>query len=174
MKNKHVGYLIIAIALVIGIIIYLFNRALTSIVAETCTHGPTCTMWSTIDYQTYISLILMFIIFIIGIYMIFFNKDQRDKEIKSLRDKEIERKEEKENMVFDKEKYEKIVGQLKDNEEKQIYEKIIEKQGSIYQSVLVSETTFSKVKVTRILDRLEGKHLIERKRRGMTNIILLK
>ncbi len=55
-----------------------------------------------------------------------------------------------------------------------MYQKIIEKEGSIYQSVLVSETTFSKVKVTRILDKLEGKHLIERKRRGMTNIILLK
>ena len=33
---------------------------------------------------------------------------------------------------------------------------------------------FSKVKITRILDRLEGKHLVNRERRGMTNIVILR
>lgn len=169
MKNKHVGYLIIAIALIIGLIIFLFNRALTTIVSETCTHGPACSMWQTIDYQTYIGLILMFIIFSIGIYMIFFNKEKEE----NVENKKKELKLNETNL-FEKEKYEKISIQLKDFEEKQIYDKIIEKEGSIYQSALVNETNLSKVKVTRVLDKLEGKHLIERKRRGMTNIILLK
>ena len=44
----------------------------------------------------------------------------------------------------------------------------------MFQSSLVNETKLSKVKVTRILDRLEGKSLIERKRRGMSNVIILK
>ena len=58
--------------------------------------------------------------------------------------------------------------------EKQIFEKIIESEGTIFQSDLVDKTGFTKVKVTRILDKLEGKKLIERKRRGMTNVVILK
>ncbi len=61
-----------------------------------------------------------------------------------------------------------------DEEEKSLYNKITEKDGSAYQSDLVKELGYTKVKVTRILDRLEAKNVIERKRRGMTNIIVLK
>lgn len=61
-----------------------------------------------------------------------------------------------------------------DEEEKTIYDKIKEKEGSAYQSDLVKETQFSKVKITRVLDKLEHKGIIERKRRGMTNIVVLK
>jgi uncharacterized membrane protein len=57
-------------------------------------------------------------------------------------------------------------------EEKAVLQKIIESQGTIFQSDLVERTKFNKVKVTRVLDRLEGKGLIERKRRGMTNVII--
>lgn len=60
------------------------------------------------------------------------------------------------------------------DEEKKLYEVIKAKGGSAYQSDLIKETGFSKVKITRILDRLETKDVLERKRRGMTNIIVLK
>jgi len=59
------------------------------------------------------------------------------------------------------------------SEEKKIYE-LVNDSGSIYQSDLMKKTDFSKVKITRILDKLENKDLIERKRRGMTNIVVLK
>ena len=45
--------------------------------------------------------------------------------------------------------------------------------GTIFQSDLVEKSDFSKVKVSRILDKLEGRQLIERKRRGMTNVVVL-
>jgi len=61
-----------------------------------------------------------------------------------------------------------------DEEEKKVYEAIRGKEGSAFQSDLIKDTGFSKVKVTRILDRLEMKEILERKRRGMTNIIVLK
>ncbi|RLE76927.1 MAG: transcriptional regulator, partial [Thermoprotei archaeon] len=35
-------------------------------------------------------------------------------------------------------------------------------------------TGFSKAKVSRILDKLEAMGLVERKRRGMSNIVLLR
>ena len=61
-----------------------------------------------------------------------------------------------------------------DDEEKKVYELLQQREGSMYQSDLIKETGFSKVHVTRILDKMEGKKLLERKRRGMTNIIVLK
>ncbi len=60
-----------------------------------------------------------------------------------------------------------------DSEEKSIYE-ILKKNNGIYQSDLIKETGFSKVKITRVLDKLESKGVIERRRRGMTNAIFLK
>jgi uncharacterized membrane protein len=62
---------------------------------------------------------------------------------------------------------------LKDDE-KLLIEKIKESQGTIFQSELVEKTGMTKVKITRILDKLEGKGIIERKRRGMTNVVILK
>lgn len=59
-------------------------------------------------------------------------------------------------------------------EEKEIMNLLIKNKGNIYQSKLVEFTDFNKVKVTRILDGLEGKGIIERKKRGMTNMVILK
>ncbi len=61
-----------------------------------------------------------------------------------------------------------------DEEEKRVYELLKFKEGSMYQSDLVKEAGWSKVQVTRVLDKLEGKGILERKRRGMTNIVILK
>jgi uncharacterized membrane protein len=60
-----------------------------------------------------------------------------------------------------------------DEDEKKVF-KIVKDKGSVYQSDLIKETGFSKVKVTRIVDRLEQKDLVERKRRGMTNLVVLR
>ena len=59
-------------------------------------------------------------------------------------------------------------------EEKKMLELLEQNEGSMYQSDIIKHTEHSKVYVTRLLDRLEGKHIIERKRRGMTNIVVLK
>lgn len=65
------------------------------------------------------------------------------------------------------------ISKLDDNERK-IYEFLKLKEGSVYQSDILKETLFSKVKTTRVLDRLEMKGIVERKRRGMTNLVVLK
>ena len=61
-----------------------------------------------------------------------------------------------------------------DEDEKRVYTLLKERDGSLYQSDLVKETGFSKVKMTRLLDKMAAKNIIDRKRRGMTNIIVLK
>ena len=61
------------------------------------------------------------------------------------------------------------------SEEKKVFLFIKEnKEKGVYQSNIVGHFNFPKSKVSRILDRLEQIKIIERKRRGMTNIIFLK
>lgn len=59
-------------------------------------------------------------------------------------------------------------------DEKKVVAIIQEKGGSAFQSDVISGTGFTKVKVSRILDRLEQRGLMERKRRGMANLVVLK
>ncbi len=59
-------------------------------------------------------------------------------------------------------------------DERKAYECVRNHQGPLYQSTLMKELEWSKVKVTRVLDKLEQGGLVERKRRGMTNLVVLK
>jgi uncharacterized membrane protein len=70
-------------------------------------------------------------------------------------------------------RYERIIPTLKDDEQK-IFQVIIDSQGIIAQSELSELTGVSKSNVSRALDLLESRGLVERKRRGMGNTILLK
>lgn len=168
MKNKFVGILIIIMALLIGGITFLFNSAMTDIVNDSCSHGPECTMWDTINFQTSISIGVMIGVIVLGIYLILFGRNE--KIITKVKIKKIK---EKHTNKQPKTNYTKVLSELA-IDEKEVLEKIIANNGSIYQSDLILKTGFTKVKISRILDKLEFKELIERKRRGMTNIIILK
>jgi len=61
-----------------------------------------------------------------------------------------------------------------DEQEKQVYDLLKSHEGSLYQSDILKEAQLSKVKLTRLLDKMEQKGILERKRRGMTNIIVLR
>ena len=150
MKNKIVGYIIIGIAILIGFIIGAFNKALTEIVNTTCSHGQECAMWTSIRFQTNISLGIMVAIILTGLYLIFFAKEKSKEKLKEP----------------DLSKF--------SEDEKILLKEIINAEGSIFQSELTEKTNMNKVKITRILDKLEGKGKIERKRRGMTNVVILK
>jgi uncharacterized membrane protein len=59
-------------------------------------------------------------------------------------------------------------------EEKKLLGVVREGDGSVFQSEIMKKMGCSKVKVSRILDRLESKGFVERKRRGMANLVVLK
>jgi hypothetical protein len=59
------------------------------------------------------------------------------------------------------------------NNEEAIYEALLDADGVLPQSELVEQTDLSKATVSRTLDSLETKNLVERKRRGMGNMVLL-
>jgi len=168
MKNRNVGIVIIGIALLIGFIILAFNMAMTEIVSTSCSHGESCPMWGTINFQTNVSTGVMVFVILVGLFLIFFAKDEKVTETKIVKVKEQITPRE-----ITKDNYQKVMKELADDE-KLVLEKIIESQGTIFQSDLVEKTGLTKVKITRILDKLEGKSIIERKRRGMTNVVILK
>ena len=159
MKNKHVGYLILAVTALFFFVVMSFNYALQKIVDETCTHGLACPMHATTFTQEVISYSLMALLVLVSLFIIFFMKDETIVQEMKKDLSEEDKKKKLENL---------------DDEERSVMNIILKEEGSIFQSSLVNETKLSKVKVTRILDRLEGKKLIERKRRGMSNIVLLK
>lgn len=165
MKNKQTGFLIIGIAVVIAIIVFLFNNAMTNIVNTSCAHGSSCTMYGEIKTQTYVSGAIIAVIAIIGLVLVFSKESEKIifKKMKTIREAELKPKK------FSK----KSLDGLNDDEKK-IVNLLLENKGSVFQSELVKKTGMNKVKVTRTLDSLEAVELIERKRRGMTNIVLLK
>jgi uncharacterized membrane protein len=132
-----------------------FNNALETIVSMSCTHGVSCPMQVTLDTQKQISYGLVALLVVLGGVVSFFLKDGS----KNLEKPKLSNQPNLENL---------------DEAERIIMNIVLRENGSVYQSDLIKETKQSKVKVSRVLDKLEGKGLIERKRRGMTNIIILK
>lgn len=59
------------------------------------------------------------------------------------------------------------------NNQAAIYERLIEAEGELAQRELVEETDLSKATVSRTLDKLEHRGLVERERDGMGNTIYL-
>lgn len=159
MENKQVGWLIIGIAIVMVVIVLIFNVALKDIVGETCSHGPSCSMYDTIKTQTGISLAIIAVVVIIGL-VIMFSKPKI----------EI-----KEKVVVKKiqEKKKKIDTTKLDRDEKRIVELLQNENNAMFQADLKEKLEVGKVKLTRLLDKLESKQIIERKRRGMNNLVVL-
>ena len=163
MKNRNVGWLIIGISIFIGFIIWLFNSGMIEILSSTCSHGPSCSMYSSLRYQTWLSIGIALVVFVIGLFLILARENEKIivkkiKPLASLKPRE-----------FDKKSLKHL-----DKTEQEIMNLILENNGSIFQSEIVDKTGVGKVRVTRILDSLEAQGLIERKRRGMTNIVMLK
>ncbi len=59
------------------------------------------------------------------------------------------------------------------DQEKTIYELVLGSDGIMLQSDIVAGTSLSKSTVSRALDMLESKGLVEKRRRGMGNVIML-
>ena len=162
MEKKNVGWLIIGISLLIVVIILLFNNAMNNLGA-TCTHyqsGYECPAHKAINQQTYLALAIVGILAIIGLVLIF-SKPEEKIIIKKVKER-VQKNRINENDFKD----------LRP-EEKEIL-KLIREEGAVFQANLIEKTGFGKAKMSRILDKLEGRGFVERKRRGMTNVVVIK
>lgn len=156
MENKTVGWIISGIALVMAVIVWIFNIGLNKIVGDTCTHGSECSMYDTIAVQTWVSLAIVGVILIIGIIMIFW-KPKEKVIVRTIKEK----KKKKDYSGLDK-------------KEKEVVNLLLNEGNAMFQADLMEKLGVGKVGITRLLDKLEAKQIIERKRRGMNNIVVLK
>ena len=154
MKTKIIGIILIIITIILILILLSFTLQSQEQAKASCSciqEGQECSMQVGLPWQSYLGFLFVAIILILGIYL-FIKKEEKGINPKVTK---------------------KLLSQL-DKDEKKIYQLILNAQGTIFQSELVEKSGFSKVKVTRILDKLEGKKLIERRRRGMTNVVIMK
>lgn len=158
---KSLGYIFIIFSLVLFLLFTLLkiDNDNTSLILcekfhETHNGMENCPVHkSFFSWLITISYTISLVILVSGIYLVFSNKN-------------IKVRTEKEFVNINQSKL--------TDEEKSIYDLIKSKGGSLYQSDIIKEIGISKVKTTRILDKLESMNILERKRRGMTNIIVLK
>lgn len=158
MENKKVGWLIIGISIAVAIITLVFNYSMKSITQLTCTHGPECSMFTTINFQLGLGLAIVVIIFVIGLFIMFSKPDEKII-IKKVKEKQKKKR-------IDLSKF--------DKDEKSLIQLLQKEEGGMFQRDIMEKMEIGKVKMTRLLDKLESKQLVIRKRRGMNNIILLK
>jgi uncharacterized membrane protein len=157
MRNRNVGFLIVGISILIVAIILLFNAGLKDIVDETCDHGSSCKMYDTISMQTNLSLIIAGLVLVIGLFLIF-SKEHERIVVKRVKAKARAKRIDMSKLDADEKK---VVGILK------------REKGAFFQKSVMEELGVGKVKMTRLVDKLEAKGIVERKRRGMNNIIVL-
>lgn len=162
MKNKSVGLLIIGISIVIGFIIFMFNFGMKDIVEASCDHGRSCGMYGTIQTQTGISAAIAILILFIGIFIFFSSPEEK------IVEKEIIKK------IKIKEKKKVLNLEGLESDEKELITLLQSEGKAMFQSDLMEKMSMGKVKTTRLLDKLESKQFIERKRRGMNNIVVLR
>jgi len=140
---------------------FLFNSTLMGAVKNSCfiQHGDvkSCEMYDSVNYQTYFALGIIGVIIIISLFLIF-SKPNEKIIVRKIKEKKIEKKIDLSGLR---------------PEEKQIFN-FVKENGAIFQADLIEKTGFGKAKMSRIIDKLEGRGLVERKRRGMTNVVVLK
>lgn len=76
------------------------------------------------------------------------------------------------NTTAPEERWEETVDRLHNNEET-VYTVVLDAGGELPQRDIVEGTELSKATVSRTLDTLESKGLVERKRKGMGNVVIL-
>ena len=158
---KIVGIILIALSIVLAVIFYSTTVQVgqsTTLECKALGLHPadvSCPHEKNIPLETYAGFTISLIVAVIGL-LLFLNAGGIGKVIT-----------EKENNL------DKIISSLEEDEKK--IAAMLKNSGNLmFQSELVEKTGHTKVKMTRILDKLEAKGLIERRRKGMTNLVFLK
>jgi uncharacterized membrane protein len=160
-KNSIIGAALIVVAIILAIVINSVGGRIMELndaecgcganeIGEFCPHSE-----NTLPIEIYFGYTTSAVLVIIGAYLIF--SDIRSAKLKSESVKN----------------WGKVTSALH-GEEKALYEIIAGADGVMFQSELVEKSGLAKVKVSRVLDRLEARNLLERRRRGMSNVIILK
>ena len=161
-ENRTMMGVVIALLVLFAVAIFFYNRTLNDLASGMCTDSAaTCPHEKVVEVQNVIIAVLMLVILVLATW-IFLQMKKSPQAEKAGSDKPARAQQRKVN-----------ISEL-DTDEKRIISLLQERQGSVFQSDVIKLTGFSKVKVSRILDRMEHNGLIERKRRGMANLVVLR
>ena len=168
MDNKKLGMILIVICLVLGFLIFTFDKALESQAEAGCSctemeTGGFCPHEQETPWQTYAGIILTSIVAALGIYLVFFEKSQKAIISTLEKQKQVQTEEEKFNI---------LLKGLNHDEQKVL--KAVKEQDGITQQTLRLRTDLHKSKLSIVLDGLEKKGLVKRKEKGKTKQVFLK
>jgi len=155
-KNSLIGIGLIVVAIILVMIVGYFRYAVAVVQADSC--GMTvdeCPHAKNIPPEVFAGYAIAFVISALGAYLII--GDLRSAKLKSKSADE----------------FNKVASALH-GDEKKLYDLVASGDGVMFQSDLVEKSGLQKVKVSRVLDRLEAQGLLERRRRGMSNVVILK
>lgn len=157
LQTKTLGIILVIFAVAIASILIppFIQTAEVAAAACTSTNGVKMTWLQHLPIEFFLSMLFVVAIGAIGAFLAL-RSQEKEKMDQVLKTKLTEAKK-------------KLQG-----DEKKIYEIIASNEGVIFQSELVEKAGFPKARVSRNLDKLEGKGLIERRRRGLSNVILIK
>jgi len=168
MDNKKTGIMLVIFSLIIGLLVFSFNQTLQKNIEADCScdymeNGLSCPAEHATPWQTYAGIIFVSLVAALGIYMLFFEKSQKEI-IQTLKKQKIIRSE--------KEKFEILLKGL-NSEEKKVIKSVKEQQG-ITQQTLRLRTDLHKSKLSIVLDGLEKKGLVKRESSKKTKKVFLK
>ena len=166
--NKKLGIILIVVCILLGGLVFAFNAKLSAQAEASCSceemeEGGICPHEQATPWLTYLGIILTSAVFALGIYLVFFEKSQKAIISTLKKQKQIQLKEEKFNI---------LLKGLNSDEKKVI--KAVKEQDGITQQTLRFRTDLHKSKLSIILDSLEKKSLITRKTKGKTKQVFLK
>jgi len=162
-ERKTLVGIIAVLLLLFAVAIFFYNRTLNELAIASCTAGPGCSHQKVVETQNLVIAVLIAIIGVIAAaiaYPIYWKKP-------AIRELAAEK-------PHAHSPTRKIDLSALESDEKKIMEILEDNKGSVFQSEIVKRLGYSKVKVSRVLDKLEQKGLVERKRRGMANLVVLK
>ena len=169
MDNKKLGLILIALCIVLGLLVYVFDSEINQQIENACSctdadhEGGSCPHEMNTNWQTYAGVLVIAVILALALYLIFFDKSQ--KEIISTLGQQKQ-------MKIEQEKFDILMMALGSEEQKVL--KAVKEQDGITQQTLRLRTDLHKSKLSIVLDGLEKKNIISRKAKGKTKQVFLK
>ena len=166
-RNKTMMGVVAVLLLMFVAAIFFYNRTLNDLANGSCTEDASiCPHAKVVEAQNYVIAALVIVIAVMAgwlLYNAYFAKPAQAEAAPAAPETKASPARKR-----------KIAAAELEPDEARVVAIINEGNGSVYQSDILKKTGFSKVKVSRVLDRLEQKGLTERKRRGMTNLVVAK
>src|SRR3989344_7417119 len=161
-ENRTMLGIIVVLLLLIVAAVFFYNRTLNELAIGACTDKSiNCPHQKVVETQNAVIAVLIAVVAIVAgwvAYQMYFKKPEP--QIVHIHGAKAAQK------AHDSREID--MSRL-DSDEKKVFEILQDAKGSVFQSEIIKRTGYTKVKISRILDKMEQREIIERKRRGMSN-----